>query len=125
MKSTLNRPGLTLVEVLLSMTILLIVSAACLSVLQFNTKASLGALKRVQASQYLDQIRSHLTRFPSSQLESRYSEFPQIIDNPEFSAGVQIDSAHEDGSRQAVITVEWPSGATTHSMSASVTLMPR
>lgn len=124
LRRSLKKTGFTLVEVLLATAILLMVSAACLSILQSNTKSSLATLKRIQASQYLDQIRNHLSHSPVNQLHEQYSEFPQIIDNKDFSALVKIEEPRADGSRQATITVQWPAGASNNSMSTSVTLTP-
>src|SRR4051794_41154111 len=93
--------GLTLVEVLIAMVIILVVWLGGVQVLQFNLRASVSRLKRIQANQYLDEITNHLQRSNIAELKGHYVEFPQIIKSGEASADVAIQKPAEDGSRQA------------------------
>ncbi len=124
-RSGLKSKGVTLVEVVIAMAIILIVSAACIQVLQFNTRASLATLKRIQANQYLDQIHNHLQRSSIEKLEEHYQQFPQIISDKEYSAEAKIEKPGMDGSRKASLTVRWTLSSSENSVSADVTLTPQ
>lgn len=117
--------GVTLVEVVIAMAIILIVGLGCVQVLQFNSRASLTTFQKIQANQYLEQIHNRLRRSNVAKLEEHYQQFPQIILNNAFSAEVQIEKPVEDQSRQAKITVRWNSNNAEESISDVVTLVQK
>lgn len=120
-----HRQGMTLVEVMIAIVIILLVWLGGVQVLEFNTRASVSALKRIQASAYLDQITNHLRRSNIAELKDHYQKFPQIIANSDFSADATIQKPAEDASRLATITVRWTLNNLEHSLSADVTLAPQ
>jgi prepilin-type N-terminal cleavage/methylation domain-containing protein len=117
--------GLSLVEVMVAMAIILMVSLACVQVLQFGSKSALASFKRVQAWGYFDQVVNHLELGDVPKLNERYTKFPQIFLNTDYSAEVEISTTVVRGTRLAQVTIRWPSSASISSISDTVTLTAR
>lgn len=120
-----NCSGVTLVEVLVSMVIVLVVGLACVQVLQFNSRSTLTVFKRIQAGQYLDQIHQQLQRSNIAKLDDHYRSFPQILTDSDYTADVALQKSADDGSRLATITVHWAPDPEKNVLSQDVTLVAK
>ena len=114
-----------LVEVMIAIVIILLVWLGGVQVLQFNSRASVAALKKIQASHYLDEIANHLRRSKIADLKDHYQQFPQIITTSDYYADVTVQPPAEDLSRQATITIRWTAGNSEKFLTADVTLAPQ
>ena len=119
-----KRPrGVSLVELLVAVTILLLVSMACVQVIEFNTRTAVATFKRIEANQLADQIVNHLRRSNVAKLEDHYRSFPQILTDPAYSAAATVGPALPDGSRAATVVVRWGPEPDRHFVSVTVTLV--
>jgi prepilin-type N-terminal cleavage/methylation domain-containing protein len=116
--------GVTLIELLIAVTLLLMMSLVCAQMLQSSARATMSTFKQIQANQYADQIINHLRRSDIALLKERYQNFPQIITDGDYTAEAVVMPAADDGSRSTTVTVHWGLESDRHAISVVCTLAP-
>jgi len=118
-----RRRGVSLVEVMIAMVILVMVGAAVIKFLNLNSKETVSIIRQVRANQYLDQIATHLRIGRLNKGELHLTQFPQIVTDRDFSADVLIGELSPAKTREVRIQIEWVSNGKKQVLKSVQTLL--
>jgi len=115
--------GVTLIEVLISIVMLLVVWITLVGLLRSVSMGGLSLLNETEAHRIGDQIHQHIRKKDFHSLRKQYLKFPQINQDGKFKVQVQIGDILEDKTRSAIITVQWENRGQTKKISIPINLI--